>query len=606
MHVVCIYLAEGFRIGKSTHIQKLPFMAHSTETPTGSGAQQQQQPFTFLRFVPAREAHPPDALPILQFRQSLDPGFTPVPPPQGGRQSQQDHGGRKPLQVLSQRPQEEHHRHPHHHHQSSMPILGLNRSVHPVPFRRGNRFSVAVCIRPALSPTSELAKIRIVSRRGRGEEEGIQNQHQNEPMLHIHQSKDTVPRVFRFDRVFQPTNKEADMVPIHEWILHVVGLTTDLDLMAGEDDNDDNNNSMMIIRDKDEVPAVDSASSMLCLYGASGSGKSVTMRSTWDAVAMHLVAGRHGKQHQKKRRHDTDDKCECEGQCRIEISAVELYLGSVIDLLDGWAGRDHDEVEGRGEDNRINACKTLEEREDRDRYNVKEKTASKKPSQPPHRPTFRPGSSPSPSAENWHGAGEAIRNTASRHTATTAAGVVAALAAAERARTTRATGANEASSRSHSLVVLRQGGFALFLVDLAGNERDSHSGGGEGVSGDRGKDKDRHRREEAVFLNQELTALRSVLTAMRRGNKHVPWRDGLLPRALRFVLDGDFTDEDDNEDDDGKPGEMKKVVVQGRRRCRRRRVAFLCTISPEDGEVQESIQTLMFAEEVGRAKAKRK
>lgn len=105
-------------------------------------------------------------------------------------------------------------------------------------------------------------------------------------------------------------------------------------------------------------------------------------------------------------------------------------------------------------------------------------------------------------------------------------------------RSVAATNANERSSRSHSVFILKLVGEnsmtgersegTLNLVDLAGSERLSHSG----ATGDRLK--------ETQSINKSLSCLGDVIGALGQGKKgsHVPYRnstvDNGFPRLSRF------------------------------------------------------------------------
>ena len=114
-----------------------------------------------------------------------------------------------------------------------------------------------------------------------------------------------------------------------------------------------------------------------------------------------------------------------------------------------------------------------------------------------------------------------------------AAGLVAA---ASKARSTAATAMNDASSRSHSVFMLRVTGRneaagvalkgALNLVDLAGSERLSRSM----ATGERAK--------EAASINKSLSALGDVFAALAAKQAHIPYRNSKLTRLLAPCLGG--------------------------------------------------------------------
>ncbi|KAG8531429.1 uncharacterized protein KY384_003058 [Bacidia gigantensis] len=109
---------------------------------------------------------------------------------------------------------------------------------------------------------------------------------------------------------------------------------------------------------------------------------------------------------------------------------------------------------------------------------------------------------------------------------------------AARNRTVAATQANERSSRSHSVFILKLVGEnsvtgehsegTLNLVDLAGSERLSHSG----ATGDRLK--------ETQNINKSLSCLGDVIGALGQGKDggHVPYRNSKLTYLLQFSLGG--------------------------------------------------------------------
>ena len=107
---------------------------------------------------------------------------------------------------------------------------------------------------------------------------------------------------------------------------------------------------------------------------------------------------------------------------------------------------------------------------------------------------------------------------------------------AQNNRSVAATKANERSSRSHSIFILKLIGEnsatnercegTLNLVDLAGSERLKHSG----AEGDRMK--------ETQNINKSLSCLGDVIEALGRGSGHVPYRNSKLTHLLQYSLGG--------------------------------------------------------------------
>ncbi|KAJ5630889.1 uncharacterized protein N7484_010989 [Penicillium longicatenatum] len=105
-------------------------------------------------------------------------------------------------------------------------------------------------------------------------------------------------------------------------------------------------------------------------------------------------------------------------------------------------------------------------------------------------------------------------------------------------RSVAATKANERSSRSHSVFILKLTGEnhitgersegTLNLVDLAGSERLSHSG----ATGERLK--------ETQNINRSLSSLGDVIAALGQGKDggHIPYRNSKLTYLLQFSLGG--------------------------------------------------------------------
>ena len=82
---------------------------------------------------------------------------------------------------------------------------------------------------------------------------------------------------------------------------------------------------------------------------------------------------------------------------------------------------------------------------------------------------------------------------------------------------------NERSSRSHSIFQMKLPNRTLSMIDLAGSERlNTTQTEGE-------------RRNETVYINKSLSALATVISALKE-KKHVPFRDTKLTFMLQNVL----------------------------------------------------------------------
>lgn len=95
-------------------------------------------------------------------------------------------------------------------------------------------------------------------------------------------------------------------------------------------------------------------------------------------------------------------------------------------------------------------------------------------------------------------------------------------------RTTHCTAANDTSSRSHAicLVKIRNGAGTtigkLLLVDLAGSERAADT-----------QSNNRQRRLEGAEINKSLLALKECIRALDSKSSHVPFRASKLTMVLR-------------------------------------------------------------------------
>ncbi|KAG6010361.1 hypothetical protein E4U21_006925 [Claviceps maximensis] len=117
-----------------------------------------------------------------------------------------------------------------------------------------------------------------------------------------------------------------------------------------------------------------------------------------------------------------------------------------------------------------------------------------------------------------------------------AASVEEILKEAQKNRSVAATKANERSSRSHSVFILKLVGEnaatgercegTLNLVDLAGSERLKQSQ----AEGDRMK--------ETQNINKSLSCLGDVIEALGRGSGHIPYRNSKLTHLLQYSLGG--------------------------------------------------------------------
>ncbi|CAG9571457.1 unnamed protein product [Danaus chrysippus] len=117
-----------------------------------------------------------------------------------------------------------------------------------------------------------------------------------------------------------------------------------------------------------------------------------------------------------------------------------------------------------------------------------------------------------------------------------AAEMVKVMASGNKHRAAARTDMNEHSSRSHAvfLVTLETAHRAtnrirvgkLNLVDLAGSERQRKTGAGA------------ERLREAARINQALSSLGNVISALAENSPHVPYRDSKLTRILQDSLGG--------------------------------------------------------------------
>lgn len=140
---------------------------------------------------------------------------------------------------------------------------------------------------------------------------------------------------------------------------------------------------------------------------------------------------------------------------------------------------------------------------------------------------------------------------------------------AQNNRSVAATKANERSSRSHSVFILKLTGEnsathercegTLNLVDLAGSERLKHSG----AEGDRMK--------ETQNINKSLTCLGDVIEALGKGNGHIPYRNSQLTYLLKNSLGGNS------------------------------KTLMFVMVSPLEAHLKETLTSLKFATKVSRS-----
>ncbi|GJD03661.1 kinesin [Colletotrichum higginsianum] len=153
------------------------------------------------------------------------------------------------------------------------------------------------------------------------------------------------------------------------------------------------------------------------------------------------------------------------------------------------------------------------------------------------------------------------------------------LAEAQNNRSVAATKANERSSRSHSVFILKLSGYnsatgercegTLNLVDLAGSERLKHSQA-EGA-----------RMKETQNINKSLSCLGDVIEALGKKSGHIPYRNSKLTHLLQYSLGGNS------------------------------KTLMFVMVSPLEAHLKETVTSLRFATKVhnthiGTAKATKK
>ena len=139
-------------------------------------------------------------------------------------------------------------------------------------------------------------------------------------------------------------------------------------------------------------------------------------------------------------------------------------------------------------------------------------------------------------------------------------------------RATKQTRCNRRSSRSHFVLMLKLNQTkagqnrcaSLQLVDLAGSERLCRSG----------VQKDPSLLKETQSINKSLAALGNVISAVARGDGHVPFRDSKLTHVLQRSL--------------------KKNA----------QTLMICNITTEAQHMGETLRSLQFATRVNQTKLK--
>ena len=137
-------------------------------------------------------------------------------------------------------------------------------------------------------------------------------------------------------------------------------------------------------------------------------------------------------------------------------------------------------------------------------------------------------------------------------------------------RATGSTSMNATSSRSHAIFTVslelsaggRQYSPKLHFVDLAGSERAKRTG----ASGER--------LQEGIQINKGLLALGNVINALCERLHHVPYRDSKLTRLLQDSLGGNS------------------------------RTLMLACVSPGDADMEETLNTLKYANRARQIKNK--
>jgi kinesin family protein C1 len=158
------------------------------------------------------------------------------------------------------------------------------------------------------------------------------------------------------------------------------------------------------------------------------------------------------------------------------------------------------------------------------------------------------------------------------HEATCSDDAIVMLQRALDSRCTKATNMNSTSSRSHCIFTMRFRGERastsevsdgiMHFCDLAGSERLAVSGSAEEPALLR----------EAQNINKSLSCLGNTISALVRGDSHVPYRDS----RLTYLLSGS---------------------LGGNGKC-----LMLCNLGGERSHLQESLGSLRFAQKVSKVK----
>ncbi|EFN51754.1 hypothetical protein CHLNCDRAFT_16969, partial [Chlorella variabilis] len=141
------------------------------------------------------------------------------------------------------------------------------------------------------------------------------------------------------------------------------------------------------------------------------------------------------------------------------------------------------------------------------------------------------------------------------------------------ARSTGSTGANDESSRSHSILcfALRTTGEPqkivgkLSFIDLAGSERGADT-----------YDNDKQTRLEGAEINKSLLALKECIRALDADARHIPFRGSKLTEVLRDSFVG-----------------------------KNARTVMIANVSPNSGSCEHTLNTLRYADRV-KGKARRR